>query len=429
MGWKPVSRQIMNHDICVIGLGYIGLPTASIFATRGKQVLGVDVSPDIAAKINAGEIHIEEPELDIMVRAAVNSGALKAATEPQAAETYIIAVPTPIRADSGGKNEPDNSYVEQAARAVATVVAEGNLVIVESTCAVGTTEKVRDWVAEELEVLGRKVSVDGIHFVHCPERVLPGQMLKELVSNDRICGGLTPSAARRARDLYRTFCTAEIMLTDAATAEMAKLTENASRDVAIAFANELSLLCDRFGLDAWEVIELANRHPRVHIMQPGPGVGGHCIAVDPWFLISSQPDVCSLMSQARAVNDGKPGWVVDKVVRTAAELDDPLIACFGLAFKADVDDLRESPALEIAEALAEKFGDRVLAVEPHTDELPESLRRHGARQASIDEALEDADLVVLLVDHRDFLDIDPTRLMRKAVVDTRGRWRYLKSAR
>ena len=419
----------MKHDICVIGLGYIGLPTASIFATRGKQVLGVDVSPDIVAGINAGEIHIEEPELDIMVRAAVNSGALKASTEPEAADTFIIAVPTPIQAGEAGNNEPDNSCVEQAARSLASVVEEGNLVIVESTCAVGTTEKVREWVATELQSLNRGVNIDGIHFAHCPERVLPGQMLKELVSNDRICGGLTPSAARRARDLYRTFCTAEIMLTDAPTAEMAKLTENASRDVAIAFANELSLLCDRFGLDAWEVIELANRHPRVNIMQPGPGVGGHCIAVDPWFLISSHPDVCPLMSRARAVNDGKPRWVVDKVVRTASELDDPLIACFGLAFKADVDDLRESPALEITEALAENFGDRILAVEPHTEELPESLSRHGVRLASIEEALEDADLVVLLVDHRDFLDIDPTRLMRKTVIDTRGRWRYLKSAR
>ena len=419
----------MNHDICVIGLGYIGLPTASIFATRGKQVLGVDVSADIVTKINAGEIHIEEPELDIMVRAAVNSGALKASLEPEAAETFIIAVPTPIRGDGDGKHEPDNSYVEQAARAVATVVAEGNLVIVESTCAVGTTDKVRDWVVDELRELGREVNIERVHFAHCPERVLPGQMLKELVSNDRICGGLTPAAARRARDLYRAFCTAEIMLTDAATAEMAKLTENASRDVAIAFANELSLLCDRFGLDAWEVIELANRHPRVNIMQPGPGVGGHCIAVDPWFLISSQPDVCPLMTQARAVNDGKPGWVVDKVVRTAAELDDPLIACFGLAFKANVDDLRESPALEITEALAEKFGDRILAVEPHIEQLPESLSRHGARLATIETALEDADMVVLLVDHRAFLDIDPNRLMRKAVIDTRGRWRYLKSAR
>ncbi len=266
-------------SLCVLGLGYIGLPTASIFATKGRRVLGVDVSAAVVETINSGRIHIQEPDLDVLVRAAVQSGNLKAATTPAAAEVFIIAVPTPFIASADGARVPDLSFVEAAARSIAPFVAAGNLIILESTSPVGTTEKVKGWLEAELTKLGRQV--DGLLYAHCPERILPGQMLKELVSNDRLCGGLTPAAAEKARDLYATFCTAQIFLTDARTAELAKLTENAYRDVNIAFANELSLICDKLGIDVWELIRLANRHPRVKILQPGPGVGGHCIAVDP----------------------------------------------------------------------------------------------------------------------------------------------------
>ena len=274
-------------SLCVLGLGYIGLPTASIFATKGRRVLGVDVSPSVVETINSGRIHIQEPDLDVLVRAAVQSGNLKAATQPAPADVFILAVPTPFHASADGARKPDLSFVEAAARSIAPFVAAGNLVILESTSPVGTTEKVKGWLEAELAKLGRKV--DGLLYAHCPERILPGQMLKELVSNDRICGGLTPAAAEQARDLYASFCTAQIFLTDARTAELAKLTENAFRDVNIAFANELSLICGKLGVDVWELIRLANRHPRVKILQPGPGVGGHCIAVDPWFIVDAAP--------------------------------------------------------------------------------------------------------------------------------------------
>ena len=272
-------------SLCVLGLGYIGLPTASIFATKGRRVLGVDVSPSVVETINSGRIHIQEPDLDVLVRAAVQSGNLKAATLPAPADVFILAVPTPFLASADGARVPDLSFVEAATRSIAPFVAAGNLIILESTSPVGTTEKVKGWLEAELAKLGRKA--DGLLYAHCPERILPGQMLKELVSNDRICGGLTPVAAEQARDLYATFCTAQIFLTDARTAELAKLTENAFRDVNIAFANELSMVCDHLSIDVWELITLANRHPRVKILQPGPGVGGHCIAVDPYFLVDA----------------------------------------------------------------------------------------------------------------------------------------------
>ncbi|MEY3813001.1 MAG: hypothetical protein RL495_948 [Verrucomicrobiota bacterium] len=279
-------------SLCVLGLGYIGLPTASIFATKGRRVLGVDVSASVVETINSGRIHIQEPDLDVLVRAAVQSGNLKAATQPAPADIFILAVPTPFLASADGARVPDLSFVEAATRSIAPFVAAGNLIILESTSPVGTTEKVKAWLEAEFAKLGRQV--DGLLFAHCPERILPGQMLKELVSNDRICGGLTPAAAEQARDLYASFCTAQIFLTDARTAELAKLTENAYRDVNIAFANELSLICDKLSIDVWELIRLANRHPRVKILQPGPGVGGHCIAGS-----SSTPLPLSRASSAR----------------------------------------------------------------------------------------------------------------------------------
>jgi UDP-N-acetyl-D-mannosaminuronic acid dehydrogenase len=409
----------MQFDLTVLGLGYIGLPTASIFATKGKKVLGVDVVPRIVETINRGDIHIEEPDLDVLVRAAVQSGNLRAAGKPEAASTHIVAVPTPFDVRPDGSRVPDLTYVESATRSLAPVIRAGDLVILESTSPVGTTEKMKAWLEDELTRMGRKVGGE-ILYAHCPERILPGQMLKELVSNDRIAGGLTPEAASRAKDLYRTFCTAEIFETDARTAEMAKLTENAFRDVNIAFANELSLVCDRLGINVWELIRLANRHPRVKILQPGPGVGGHCIAVDPWFIVDAAPKEARLIRVAREVNDGKPAWVIGKVREAAAGLPSPSVACLGLAFKANIDDLRESPAVEIAAHLADEDF-KVLAVEPHVRELPKSLQGK-AYLVGLEEALEKADILLLLVDHNAFKALPAARLKGKRVIDTRGIW-------
>ena len=408
------------NDLCVLGLGYIGLPTASIFATKGRRVLGVDVSPVVVETINSGKIHIQEPDLDVLVRAAVQSGNLRAAAAPAPAEVFILAVPTPFDVQPDGSRLPDLSYVEAATRSLAPHVRAGNLVILESTSPVGTTEKVKGWLEAELVDLGLALPV-GILYAHCPERILPGQMLKELVSNDRIAGGLTPAASLRAKALYETFCTAQIFLTDARTAEMAKLTENAFRDVNIAFANELSLICDRLKIDVWELIRLANRHPRVKILQPGPGVGGHCIAVDPWFIVAAAPAEARLMRTAREVNDHKPHHVVAQVRAAAAQQAQPVIACLGLSFKANVDDLRESPAVEITAALA-AAGLPVLAVEPHVRALPSSLEGK-VKLVSLAEAVSAANVIVLLVDHRAFGSLTLAALAGKALIDTRGQIR------
>jgi UDP-N-acetyl-D-mannosaminuronic acid dehydrogenase len=405
------------NDLCVLGLGYIGLPTASIFATKGKRVLGVDVSPSVVETINHGRIHIQEPDLDVLVRAAVQSGNLRAAVQPAPSEVFILAVPTPFDVLPDGSRQPDLRFVEAATRSLAPHVRAGNLIILESTSPVGTTEKVRAWLEDELVRRGLP-AVAGLLYAHCPERILPGQMLKELVSNDRIAGGLTPAAAAKAKQLYETFCTAQIFLTDARTAEMAKLTENAFRDVNIAFANELSLICDRLGIDVWELIRLANRHPRVKILQPGPGVGGHCIAVDPWFIVAAAPEEARLLRVAREVNDHKPHHVVAQVRAAAARQAQPVVACLGLAFKANVDDLRESPAVEIAAALA-AAGLSVLAVEPHVQALPPALAGK-AQLVDLPTALARANVVVLLVDHRAFGSLSLADLAGKALIDTRG---------
>jgi UDP-N-acetyl-D-mannosaminuronic acid dehydrogenase len=415
----------MNYDLCVLGLGYIGLPTASIFATRGKKVLGVDVVDRIVETINRGEVHIEEPDLDVLVRAAVHSGNLRAGLKPEAAKAFVVAVPTPFKVTPNSPRAPNLDYVESATRSIAHVVSGGNLIILESTSPVGTTELMRDWLIDELEKV-RPLDVgvlrDTLLFAHCPERILPGQMLKELVANDRIAGGLTTPAAEAARDLYRSFCVGEIFITDARTAEMCKLTENASRDVGIAFANELSLICDRIGVDVWELIKLANRHPRVKILQPGPGVGGHCIAVDPWFIVDAAPDLARIIRTAREVNDAKPHYVAERVNACARRFRSPVIACLGLAFKADVDDLRESPALDIVRHLAGDQRNRVMVVEPHILELPEVLKGQ-VELGSLEAAVVAADVVVLLVNHKEFLNFDRRKLNGKAVIDTRGIWR------
>ena len=408
----------MKYDICVLGLGYIGLPTASIFSTKGKKVLGVDVVPSVVETINDGRIHIEEPDLDLLVKAAVQSGNLKAAVAPEEAEVFIIAVPTPFDEMEDGRRVPDLKYVEEATRSLAKVIRKGNLVILESTSPVGTTEKMRDWLIDEL---GEGARSEDYLFAHCPERILPGQMLKELVTNDRISGGLTPEASVRAKQLYQCFCSAEIFLTDARSAELSKLAENSFRDVNIAFANELSMICDRLEMNVWEVIKLSNRHPRVSILTPGPGVGGHCIAVDPWFIVDAAPDEARLIRAAREVNDSKPKHVLEQVRGRASRFKDPVIACLGLAFKANVDDLRESPALAIASELASIEGAKLLFSEPNIRELPKALADKG-ELVSGEEAVRRADIVVLLVDHREFVELPKTLLAERVVIDTRGLW-------
>jgi len=413
-------------SVCVVGLGYIGLPTASVLAANGLKVLGVDTNADAVSTINEGRIHIHEPDLDVAVRDAVAHGNLVAFTEPQPADAFVLAVPTPMTPD----HRPDLSYVESATRAVAPVLRPGNLVVVESTIPVGATEEVCRWIAEERHDLAvptrgadlESAGEDRIFVAHCPERVLPGQIMKELEENDRVVGGVDEASTEAAVALYERFCKGAILATDCRTAELCKLCENAYRDVNIAFANELSLVCERFDIDVWQLIGFANRHPRVNILKPGPGVGGHCIAIDPWFIVSSAPEQAKLMRQAREVNDGKPGVVVERVKREAARLEEPVIACLGLAFKADVDDLRESPAVAITARLAESGVGRIMAVEPYVSSLPAKLTVLGVAPATLEEALAEADILVLLVDHRHFREVDPRMYADKVVVDTRGIW-------
>ncbi|QFS40572.1 UDP-N-acetyl-D-mannosamine dehydrogenase [Burkholderia cepacia] len=409
----------MSFDvISVIGLGYIGLPTAAAFASRRKTVVGVDVNRTAVDTINRGGVHIVEPDLDMLVRAAVTQGHLRATQDVEPADAFLIAVPTPF---SDG-HKPDLSYVEAASRAIAPVLKPGDLVVLESTSPIGTTEKIAAWLAEmrsDLTFPQQAGEQSDIRIAHCPERVLPGQVIRELVENDRVIGGMTRRCSEAAAELYRVFVRGECVLTDARTAEMCKLTENAYRDVNIAFANELSVICDHLDINVWELIRLANRHPRVDILQPGPGVGGHCIAVDPWFIVDSAPEHARLIRTARTVNDDKPHHVLDRIEHVARRFREPVIACLGLAFKADIDDLRESPAVEIVHALAERAIGDVIAVEPNIDVLPASLEGRAAL-ANVAHALQRADIVVILVDHRQFKQIDPLWLQAKVVIDTRG---------
>ena len=413
-----------KHDtVCVIGLGYVGLPTAAILASRGFDVLGVDVNAETVSLINQGKVHIAEPDLDIMVNGAVARGKLKAATEPQPADAFIIAVPTPFVDD----HKPDLSCLRAAAESVAGVLEEGDLIIIESTVPVGTTAAVCEWLAEarpQLRFPHQAGSEADVRVAHSPERVLPGRILLELARNDRVIGGVSTLCGERAARLYRRFVNGECLITTARTAELVKLAENAYRDVNIAFANELSLVCDRLGLNVWDVAALANRHPRVDILKPGPGVGGHCIAVDPWFMIDSAPDETPLIRAARGVNDAKPAHVAAQVLAAAADFPTPRIACLGLSYKADIDDLRESPALDVVRILAAQGKGDILVVEPHASHLPESLVALGRVTAvDLDRALDEADIVVLLVDHQSFKAVPPERLEGKVVIDTRGLWR------
>ena len=415
--------QLPFAKVSVIGLGYIGLPTAAMLANRGVEVIGVDVNERIVRLLNEGKVQIVEPDLDIAVQAAVMTGRLRAVTTPEPAEVFIVAVPTPFT----NGHTPDLSYIEAAARSLAPLLEKGNLVVLESTSPVGTTEKFARWLSElrpELSFPHHAGERADICVAYCPERVLPGRVLLELVSNDRIIGGLTPRCAERAQDLYRIFVQGTCHISDARSAEMVKLSENAFRDVNIAFANELSLICERLNVDVWEVIDLANRHPRVGILKPGPGVGGHCISVDPWFIVDSAPDLARIIRTAREVNDHKPDHVLDKVKSIAQRFKDPVIACLGLAFKANIDDLRESPALHIAERLADEQIGHLSVVEPHISELPPCLQgRNNVRLDPFGPALKAADIILLLVDHQQFRRVEPAQLREKIVIDTRGLWR------
>ncbi|NRA70379.1 MAG: UDP-N-acetyl-D-mannosamine dehydrogenase [Gammaproteobacteria bacterium] len=409
--------------VSVIGLGYIGLPTAAVLASRGLQVIGVDVNQKAVDTINAGKIHIVEPDLDIVVRSVVSTGNLKATTIPEAAEAFMIAVPTPFYASDDGSHRPNLSYIESAAKAIAPVLEKGNIVILESTSPVGTTEKLAAWLAIErpdLTFPQHKGDSADIKVAHCPERVLPGYVLQELVSNDRVIGGMSNACSERAVELYKTFVRGDCIITNARTAEMAKLTENSFRDVNIAFANELSVICDKLKINVWELVKLANRHPRVNILNPGPGVGGHCIAVDPWFIVDSCPDEANIIRQARLTNDAKPHYVIDQITKAADEFKRPVIACLGLAFKADIDDLRESPALQIVEELVKMDIGQIIAVEPNVQAIPDNLVQAGVEHASLETALETANVIVVLVDHKEFKAADRAQFAKKVVIDTRG---------
>lgn len=427
-----VSTQTFNpgeiptavKTVAVIGLGYIGLPTAAILAGKGMNVIGVDVNPYTVEAVNEGRVPFVEPDLGVHVAGAVSQGHLAATATMPEADAYIVAVPTPFKADKSA----DLAYIEQAARSIAPQLRPGNLVILESTSPPGTTRHMADVILEHRPDLAG--DADGgepaVLFAHCPERVLPGRIMIELVTNDRIIGGLTPAGAQAAAALYSTFCQGGIHLTDATTAEMAKLVENAYRDVNIAFANELSVISGNLGIDVWNLIELANHHPRVNILQPGPGVGGHCIAVDPWFIVAADPQNAKLIKTAREVNDSKPGHVVAAIEEAAEGLEAPAIAALGLAFKANVDDTRESPAVQIVQEIAVRNpGARITVGSPFPGAaLPRELTNlRNVSLAGTDEALADADVVALLVDHDAFRDITPEQLAGRRIVDTRGFWR------
>jgi UDP-N-acetyl-D-mannosaminuronic acid dehydrogenase len=419
---------MFDDAIAVIGLGYIGLPTCAALTRHGRKVIGVDVNERIVSEINAGRVPIVEPNLDEAIASAVSQGLLTATTQTPPASVYLIAVPTPFKGD----HEPDLKYVRAATEAIAPQLTGGEVIILESTSPPGTTWQISEWISDlrpdlKLPHMG---GIPDVHLAHCPERVLPGRIMVEIFSNDRVVGGITPECATRAAEVYRTFVTGEIVLTDAKSAEMAKLTENAFRDVNIAFANELAEICEEIGLDVWEVISMANHHPRVNILQPGPGVGGHCIAVDPWFIVAAAPQQARLIRAARETNDARPRTVLDKIDAALAAAGRPggagaTVACLGLAFKADIDDLRESPALAITQTLAtERPEARILAVEPHVDTLPAELAElSNVELTPTDQAVQEADVVVLLVDHLAFRSITMGDLRGRQLVDTRGAWR------
>jgi UDP-N-acetyl-D-mannosaminuronic acid dehydrogenase len=403
-----------------MGLGYIGLPTAAVVARSGASVIGIDVHQSVVDTVNAGQVHIEEVDLDALVQGVVSRGLLRASTTVEASDVFLIAVPTPF----DDNHAPDIGHVLSAARTIATVLKAGDLVILESTSPVGTTDAVRDLIEQlrpDLKVPHAGNGTADIAIAYCPERVLPGRILIELIDNDRCIGGITPRCARKALSFYRSFVRGACITTSARVAEMVKLSENAFRDVNIAFANEMSMVSDKLGIDVWEVIRLANRHPRVNILTPGPGVGGHCIAVDPWFIVHSAPELTPLIRTAREVNDAKIDYVVDHAAQLI-EANPGRVALLGLAFKANVDDFRESPALKVAADLAKKFGERIAIVEPHTETLPKAFDGTGATLTDIDSALMECDVMIVLVDHDIFKSVPPEEREDKIIYDTRGIW-------
>jgi len=410
-------------NICVFGLGYIGLPTAAMFAHHGANVIGVDINQHAVDTINQGKIHIVEPGLEAIVKQSVDKGNLKASLTPVHSDAYLIAVPTPFK---GQDHEPDLSYIQAVSKALAPLLQKGDVVILESTSPVGATEKMVEWLAEERADLTfpKYYEPDNeadIFVAYCPERVLPGKVVEELISNDRIIGGMTKESTRKAQEVYRIFVEGDLLATNSRTAEMAKLTENASRDVSIAFANELSIISDKLDINVWELIELANHHPRVNILQPGAGVGGHCIAVDPWFIVNQNPNEAKIIRAAREINDGKPKWVIEKINTEVEKLksegiEKPTVALLGLAFKPNIDDLRESPAVNIARDILDADLAELLLVEPNINELPKSLT--AGSLIDLDSALKQADIVVVLVGHSQFKEI--TLPKDKPMVDTVG---------
>jgi UDP-N-acetyl-D-mannosaminuronic acid dehydrogenase len=413
---KGISPLKFNK-VAVIGLGYIGLPTAAVIASRGIDVVGIDVSESTVETVNQGKVHIVEPDLDMLVQASVTLGKLRASTQPEHADAFLIAVPTPFKE---GK-KPDLAFIQQAAIDIAPYLEKGNIVILESTSPVGATEKLCGWLQQarpDLTIAGSEIAPIDVFVAHCPERVLPGRILQELVSNDRIIGGISSACSEKAISLYQTFVRGECFVTSARTAEMAKLTENSFRDVNIAFANELSVICDELKVNVWEMITLANRHPRVNILNPGPGVGGHCIAVDPWFIVDSAPKSSRIIRAAREINDAKPGYIIEQVKTAAEQFKLPVIACLGLTFKADIDDLRESPALYITRQLALHSIGKILAVEPNIEQLPESIS--DVELVTMSEALLKANILVLLVNHKPFKTITVSDVNSKVVIDAIG---------
>lgn len=413
--------------VSVIGLGYIGLPTAAVLAAKKTHVVGVDIREQAVETINRGAVHFHEPELDILVHAVVSEGYLRATTRPEPADAFLIAVPTPFN----DEHQPDLSYIEAASQSIAPLLKKGDIVILESTSPVGTTEQMAGWLAMARPDLTFPQTHDeqsDIRIAYCPERVLPGRVLHELVHNDRIIGGMTPRCSTLATQLYKIFVEGNCIKTNTRTAEMCKLTENSFRDVNLAFANELSIICDKQDINVWELIRLANHHPRVNILNPGPGVGGHCIAVDPWFIVSQTPEEARLIRTAREVNDNKPSWVIKKVELAIAQslennptktTKDITIVCLGLTFKADIDDCRESPALEITRRIAETHPGHVIAVDPNINSLPVEMVQNVELQ-TLEQALTEADIVLKLVDHKQFADVSQGDSLNQIVVNVCG---------
>ncbi len=413
---KQISR------VSVIGLGYIGLPTAAIIANQNIDVIGVDISSEIVNSLNEGKIHIIEPDLDILVNQTVLAKRLRATLDPESADVFIIAVPTPFKEEY----QADLSFIENVTKKIAPVLKAGDLIILESTSPVGATEKLDHWLSKlrpDLSFPGKSGDSSDIRIAYCPERVLPGKVIKELISNDRVIGGITDKCTEEAIAFYKIFVHGKCLATNARTAEMVKLTENAFRDVNIAFANELSVICDQLKINVWDLISLANHHPRVNILSPGPGVGGHCIAVDPWFIVQSAPNLANLIRMAREVNNAKPRWVINKVKEAINNNSQTKVACLGLSFKPDIDDLRESPALEITTELAAECKVQIFAVEPHINKLPEFLNKFPNIQlCDVEYAIQNANLILLLVNHQSFTTINREMLFGKAIIDTRGMW-------